>query len=56
MEEDIQELIEELGQLAVKFSEGWHEGIKIDASDIMLMNRAANALSDMDAKLKEKTS
>ena len=34
-----------LEALAVKFSEGWHEGIKIDASDIMLLNDAAQALS-----------
>ena len=34
----------ELEELAVRFSEGWHEGIKIDASDIMLLNKAAQAL------------
>ena len=34
--------------LAVKFSEGWHEGIKIDASDIMLLNDAAQALAEPD--------
>jgi len=33
-----------LEELAVRFSEGWHEGIKIDASDIMLLNDAAQAL------------
>ena len=39
------ELIKELGKLAIRFSEGWHEGIKIDASDIMLLNEAAQALA-----------
>jgi hypothetical protein len=34
-----------LEALAVRFSEGWHEGIKIDASDIMLLNDAAQALA-----------
>jgi hypothetical protein len=34
----------ELRQLAEKFSEGWHDGIKIDASDVMLLLDAANAL------------
>jgi hypothetical protein len=37
-----------LEALAVKFSEGWHEGIKIDASDIMLLNDAAQALAKPD--------
>ena len=36
--------------LAVKFSEGWHEGIKIDASDIMLLNDAAQALAEQPAQ------
>ena len=35
----------ELEELAVRFSKGWHEGIKIDASDIMLLNEAAQALA-----------
>ncbi len=39
------ELIEELGNLAIRFSKGWHEGIKIDASDIMLFNQIAEALA-----------
>ena len=39
------ELIKELGNLAIRFSEGWHEGIKIDASDIMLFNQIAEALA-----------
>jgi len=34
-----------LEALAVRFSEGWHEGIKIDASDIMLLSEAAQALA-----------
>jgi hypothetical protein len=36
-----------LEELAVRFSEGWHEGIKIDASDIMLLNEAAQALAQL---------
>ena len=38
-------IAKELEELAVRFSEGWHEGIKIDASDIMLLNEAAQALA-----------
>ena len=34
-----------LEALAVRFSEGWHDGIKIDASDIMLLSNAAEALA-----------
>lgn len=34
-----------LEKLADRFSEGWHEGIKIDASDIMLLSKAAEALA-----------
>ena len=44
------ELIEELGNLAIRFSEGWHEGIKIDASDIMLFNQIAEALAQPEQK------
>jgi hypothetical protein len=40
-----EELKLELKNLADRFSEGWHEGIKIDASDIMLLNEAAQALA-----------
>jgi len=35
----------ELERLADRFSEGWHEGIKIDASDIMLLTEAAQVLA-----------
>lgn len=34
----------ELRQLADRFSEGWHDGIKIDASDVMLLSESANEL------------
>ena len=34
----------ELRRLADKFSEGWHDGIKIDATDIMLLVEVAAAL------------
>ena len=42
---------EELRQLADKFSEGWHEGIKIDAMDVMLLSDAASELETMQAIL-----
>jgi hypothetical protein len=38
------EQAQQLRQLAEKFSEGWHDGIKIDASDVMLLTEVANAL------------
>jgi len=38
-------LVLELEELAMRFSEGWHEGIKIDALDIVLLNEAAEALA-----------
>jgi hypothetical protein len=34
----------ELRELADKFSEGWHDGIKIDASHIMLLSMAASQI------------
>lgn len=37
-------MAEELEALAERFSEGWHDGIKIDASDVMLLCSAANEL------------
>jgi hypothetical protein len=40
-----EELKLELERLADRISEGWHEGIKIDASDIMLLSEAAQALA-----------
>ena len=36
----------ELERLGDRFSEGWHEGIKIDASDIMLLTDVAAALRE----------
>lgn len=42
---------EELRALADKFSEGWHEGIKIDAMDVMLLSDAASELETMEADL-----
>ena len=41
---DRKELKLELERFADRFSEGWHEGIKIDASDIVLLSEAAQAL------------
>ena len=40
-----EELKLELERLADRFSEGWHEGIKIDALDIVLLIEAAQALA-----------
>lgn len=40
----------ELRQLANKFSEGWHDGIKIDASDVMLLADAAAALEQAEPR------
>jgi hypothetical protein len=42
---DKEAMAKDLEELAGKFSDGWHEGIKIDASDIMLLNEAAQALA-----------
>ena len=42
---DKKAMAKELEELAKRFSEGWHEGIKIDASDIMLLSQAAEALA-----------
>jgi len=40
-----EELKLELERFADRFSEGWHEGIKIDASDIVLLSEAAQVLA-----------
>jgi len=42
---DKKAMAKELEELAGRFSEGWHEGIKIDASDIMLLSQAAEVLA-----------
>jgi NADH pyrophosphatase NudC (nudix superfamily) len=42
---DKEAMAKELEELVGRFSEGWHEGIKIDASDIMLLCQAAKALA-----------
>ena len=39
-------LAQDLRALADRFSEGWHEGIKIDALDIELLANAAEALAE----------
>ena len=39
-------LAQDLRALADRFSDGWHEGIKIDASDIVLLSDAAEALAE----------
>jgi len=42
---DKETMAKDLEELAGRFSKGWHEGIKIDASDIMLLNKAAEVLA-----------
>jgi hypothetical protein len=42
--DDELDLALELRELADRFSEGWHDGIKIDASDIMLLAMAASQI------------
>ena len=42
---DKEAMAKELEELVGRFSEGWHEGIKIDASDIMLLSQAAEVLA-----------
>lgn len=43
------ELIRRVEDLTKRFSEGWHDGVKIDASDIATLSEAA-ALLEADAK------
>lgn len=44
--------IARLRELADKFSEGWHDGIRIDASDVMDLSKAADALTAQAAEIK----
>lgn len=41
------ELADELEKLAVRFYEGWHEGIDIDASDILNLYEASERLGKL---------
>lgn len=43
-------LAQDLRILADRFSEGWHDGIKIDVSDIVLLSDAAEALAEQPAQ------
>lgn len=47
------EMAQELRALADRFSEGWHDGIKIDALDIELLADAAEALAEQPAQQQE---
>lgn len=38
----------DLQRLASRFHVGWHDGIKIDASDIMLLNTAAARIEALE--------
>lgn len=51
MSKEAMKLAQELRALADRFSEGWHEGIKIDASDIVLLSDAAEALAEQPAQV-----
>ena len=42
------ELVDELNDLATRFSEGWHEGIEIDASNIMTLGMAADRITELE--------
>lgn len=42
-----EKLAQDLRTLAERFSEGWHDGIKIDALDIELLADAARALAEL---------
>jgi hypothetical protein len=42
---------QKLRELADRFSEGWHDGIKIDASDVILLTDAADQLERLRAQL-----
>ena len=46
MDEDI---VKRFRQLADKFSEGWHDGITIDASDVMTLSEAAEEIERLRA-------
>lgn len=45
MTQNYEKLKKDLENLIDKFNKGWHEGIEIDASDIMLLNDLMEALS-----------
>lgn len=45
MNKNYEKLKKDLENLIDKFNKGWHEGIEIDASDIMLLNDLMEALS-----------
>jgi hypothetical protein len=42
--DELLEMSNELCELSNRFSEGWHEGIKIDALDIVLLLDAADTI------------
>lgn len=52
MDKTPEELAAALRELAQRFSAGWHDGITIDATDIMDLNNAADALDELRAALR----
>jgi hypothetical protein len=42
--DELLEMSNELCELSYRFGEGWHEGIKIDALDIVLLLDAADTI------------
>ena len=51
--DDALKLAQDLRALADRFSEGWHDGIKLDASDIVLLSDAAEALAEQPPQQQE---
>jgi hypothetical protein len=43
-DKEVMQMALDLEKLADRFSEGWHAGIQIDASDVMLLLDSAEAL------------
>jgi hypothetical protein len=45
--DDANELANEVEGIAERFHAGWHEGIKIDATDLMTLEKAAQSLREL---------
>ena len=46
-------MTDSLNLLSDKFSEGWHDGIEIDASDILLLGQAADEIETLRVRVRE---
>jgi hypothetical protein len=49
-DKEVMQMALDLEKLADRFSEGWHTGIQIDASDVMLLLDSAEALAQPEPK------